>query len=101
MRGNAFISDDQGQTWQKSEVPRNVSLFSGLTLGSGDVALVGDNNTVLLSKDRGGTFAVASEAKIRGLAAGLAEAIELPGNGLLTVGDTGIVRRSLEDGGQS
>ena len=102
MRGNAFISDDQGRTWQQSEVPRKVSLFSGLTLASGDVVLVGDNNTVLLSKDRGANFTLASEAKIRGLAAGLAEVIELKDGGLLTAGDTGIVRRSLgAAGGQS
>lgn len=100
MRGNAFISDDQGKTWQKSEIPRTVSLFSGLKLASGDVALVGDNNTVLVSKDRGATFTVASEAKVRGLAAGLAEALELPDGALLTVGDTGIVRRSLSAAGE-
>lgn len=95
MRGNVYFTDDQGKTWQKGETPRNVSLFSGLVLGNGDVALVGDNNTMLVSKDRGANFAVATEAKVRGLAAGLAEAIELPGGVLLTVGDTGIVKREL------
>jgi photosystem II stability/assembly factor-like uncharacterized protein len=95
MRGNAYFSDDEGRTWQKSEVPRNASLFSGTRLANGDVALVGDNNTVLVSKDRGAHFALASEAKIRGLAAGLAEALELPGGSLLTVGDAGIVKRAL------
>lgn len=99
MRGNAFYSDDQGKTWHRSETPRKVSLFSGLVLASGDVALVGDNNTVLVSKDRGATFTLGTEAKVRGLAAGLAEAIELPGNALLTVGDTGIVKRSIDDAG--
>jgi photosystem II stability/assembly factor-like uncharacterized protein len=99
MRGNAFYSDDQGKTWHRAETPRKVSLFSGLVLASGDVALVGDNNTVLVSKDRGATFTLGTEAKVRGLAAGLAEAIELPGNALLTVGDTGIVKRSIDEAG--
>lgn len=98
MRGNAYYTDDQGKTWIKSETPRQVSLFSGLRLADGGVALVGDNNTVLLSKDAGATFTVASEAKVRGLAAGLAEALELPGGALLTVGDSGIVRRELATG---
>lgn len=99
MRGNAFYSDDQGKTWTRAETPRRVSLFSGLVLASGDVALVGDNNTVLVSKDRGATFTVGTEAKTRGLAAGLAEGLELPGNTLLTVGDTGIVQRRIDEGG--
>lgn len=98
MRGNAYYTDDQGGTWIKSQTPRQVSLFSGLRLADGAVALVGDNNTVLLSKDGGAAFTVATEARVRGLAAGLAEAIELPGGALLTVGDAGIVRRELTTG---
>jgi photosystem II stability/assembly factor-like uncharacterized protein len=92
MRGNAFYTDDQGRTWARAETPRLASLFSGTVLKDGGVVLVGDNNTILLSRDRGAHFALADEAKIRGLAAGLAEVLELPG-GLLTVGDGGIVRR--------
>lgn len=92
MRGNAFYTDDLGKTWTKAETPRMASLFSGIVLKGGDIVLVGDNNTILLSQDRGAHFALADEAKIRGLAAGLAEVLELPG-GLLTVGDGGIVRR--------
>jgi len=95
MRGNAYVSADLGQTWQKAETPRNVSLFSGTVLPSGDVVLVGDNNTVLLSKDAGATFALAAEARVRGLAAGLAEVIPLADGALLTAGDGGIVRRTL------
>ena len=100
MRGNAFYSDDQGKTWHKSATPRVVSLFSGLVLKDGTVALVGDNNTVLVSKDRGATFVLGTEAKTRGLAAGLAEALELPDGSLLTAGDAGIVRRALTGGAQ-
>jgi photosystem II stability/assembly factor-like uncharacterized protein len=92
MRGNAFYTDDQGKTWTRAETPRLASLFSGTVLKNGDVVLVGDNNTILLSQDRGAHFALADEARVRGLAAGLAEVIELP-DGLLTVGDGGIVRR--------
>lgn len=92
MRGNAYFTDDQGKTWTRAETPRMASLFSGTVLKGGDVVLVGDNNTILRSRDRGAHFALADEAKIRGLAAGLAEVLELP-DGLLTVGDGGIVRR--------
>ena len=35
-----------------------VRMNEKLVLSSGDVALVGDNNTVLVSKDRGATFTV-------------------------------------------
>lgn len=92
MRGNAFYTDDRGKAWTRAQTPRLASLFSGTVLGNGDVVLVGDNNTILLSQDRGSHFALADEAKTRGLAAGLAEVLEVPG-GLLTVGDGGIVRR--------
>lgn len=101
MRGNVFCSDDQGKAWKKSPTPRNASLFSGLVLANGDLALVGDNNTVLRSTDKGATFTVATEAKTRGLAAGIAEALELPGGALLTVGDAGIVRRELAAAGEA
>jgi photosystem II stability/assembly factor-like uncharacterized protein len=94
MRGNAYHSIDLGKTWQRSETPRKVSLFSGTVLANGDAVLVGDNNTVLVSKDAGATFTLASEAKVRGLAAGTAEVIALPDGSLLTAGDGGIVRRA-------
>lgn len=100
MRGNAYVSTDLGRTWQKSEVPVAVSLFSGTVLPGGEVVLVGDNNTVLVSKDGGAHFTVASEAAHRGLAAGLAEVVALPGGGLLTAGDGGIVRRAAAAGEQ-
>jgi photosystem II stability/assembly factor-like uncharacterized protein len=95
MRGNAYHSADLGQTWQRSETPVNVSLFSGALLPSGDPVLVGDNNTVLVSKDRGAHFAVASAAEHRGLAASLAEVIVLPDGSLLMSGDGGIVHQRL------
>lgn len=98
MRGNAFVSTDLGKTWQKSETPGAVSLFSGTVLPSGDVVLVGDNDTVLISKDGGARFTLASQAAHRGLAAGLAEVIVLPEGGLLTAGDSGIVRRAATTG---
>jgi photosystem II stability/assembly factor-like uncharacterized protein len=90
MRGNAYLSTDLGATWQKAQTPVEVSLFGGTVLENGDVILVGDNNTILRSTDRGATFTVASQAKIRGLAAGLAEVVELPGGRLLLAGDIGV-----------
>ncbi|HUR41021.1 MAG TPA: sialidase [Verrucomicrobiae bacterium] len=99
MRGNAFWSADAGATWTRSKVPVKVSLFSGTALPSGDIVLVGDNNTVLQSKDGGATFTVASEAATRGLAAGLAEVLVLPDGSLLTAGDTGITRRAINGAG--
>lgn len=95
MRGNAYVSADNGKTWTKAQTPNTVSLFSGTLLPNGHVVLVGDNNTVLLSTDGGSTFSVSSEAKVRGLAAGLAEVVPLPDGQLLTAGDSGIVKRPL------
>jgi photosystem II stability/assembly factor-like uncharacterized protein len=95
MRGNAFVTADLGKTWQKAEVPVQVSLFSGTVLEDGQIVLVGDNNSVLVSKDRGATFMVASEAKIRGLAAGLAEVVAIPGGKLLLAGDIGVKVQAL------
>ena len=101
MRGNAYHSNDAGQTWTKSETPNTVSLFSGTLLPNGHVVLVGDNNTVLLSTDGGAKFTLSSEAKVRGLAAGLSEVVALPDGQLLTAGDGGIVKRPLAGGGAS
>jgi photosystem II stability/assembly factor-like uncharacterized protein len=95
MRGNAFVTPDAGKTWKKAEVPVQVSLFSGTLLENGDIVLVGDNNSVLISKDQGATFAIAAQAEHRGLAAGLAEVVTLPGNALLTAGDAGIGKLAI------
>ena len=95
MRGNAYTTADLGKTWTKSQTPVHVSLFSGKVLENGDVILVGDNNTILRSTDRGANFTVASEAKVRGLAAGLAEVVEMPGGKLLLAGDIGVKVQDL------
>ena len=98
MRGNAFTSADNGKTWQKSEMPLNVSLFGGTLLADKSIVLVGDNNLVLKSTDGGAHFAVASQAAHHGLAASLAEVVALPGGGLLTSGDGGVLKMASAGG---
>ena len=99
MRGNAFVSKDSGQSWQKSEVPVQVSLFGGALQPGGDIVLVGDNNSVLVSNDGGAHFTLASQAQTRGLAAGLSAVIPLDDGRLLTGGDGGLALQKMSANG--
>ena len=86
MRGNAFTSHDLGKSWQKSIIPADVSLLGGAVTSKGEIVLVGEGNTVLVSRDGGDRFVIASEGERRTLAAVLPVA-----NGeWLTAGETGL-----------
>jgi photosystem II stability/assembly factor-like uncharacterized protein len=95
MRGNAYVSRDNGATWKKAELPNNVSLFGGAVMSDGAVVLVGDNNCVFRSSDGGATFKLAAQAEHHGLAAGLAAVLPLSGGAVLTAGDNGLMVQQL------
>lgn len=102
MRGNAYVSRDLARTWSRCDVPMAVSLFGGTVTPQGTIVLVGDSNTVLTSGDGGAHFTLAAQAEHRGLAAGLAAVLALPGGGLLTGGDGGIsLQKTGAAGGRS
>lgn len=89
MRGNVFVTRDQGATWTAATVPMPVSLFDGVVDGEGHIVLVGAGDTVLKSTDQGASFELVSQKDRRGIAAVLA----LPGGAWLTGGEAGIKRQ--------
>lgn len=90
MRGNVFRSND-GQNWQKSEVPEAVSLFGGTVTSDGSIVLVGAGDAVFVSQDGGAHFGRAEN--LSRLA--LADVLALQSGELLTAGEGGITRRSM------
>jgi photosystem II stability/assembly factor-like uncharacterized protein len=86
MRGHAFRSLDNGQTWQPSELPVKVSLFGGRVTPDGEVVLVGENRTVMISKDDGAHFTLAAQGDRHTLVT----VLPLADNRLLTAGEGGI-----------
>lgn len=56
MRGNAYWSADQGQSWHKSTLATANTLTAGRRLASGDIVLVDDGGGVHVSKDGGRRF---------------------------------------------
>lgn len=94
MRGNAFYSSDSGKTWIKSEVPRALSLFGATLTPQQEVVLVGENNTVFMSKDGGKRFRLALE---RGHDR-LVTVVSTDGRELLAAGEKGM--RLIEQAGK-
>lgn len=95
MRGNAFHSSDSGKTWVKSEIPRAVSLFGATLTPRQEVVLVGENNTVFISKDGGKRFRLALEDGHERLVA----VVPTDGGELLAAGEKGV--RLIELGGST
>lgn len=86
MRGNAFFSADSGKTWVKSEVPLAVSLFGAAITPRQEVVLVGENNSIFISKDSGRHFKLSSEGGHERLVA----VVPLENGEFLTAGEPGI-----------
>lgn len=53
LRGNAYRSLDDGQTWDKAETSSSASLNAGLQFTDGTLALLAQTGDVLLSRDGG------------------------------------------------
>jgi photosystem II stability/assembly factor-like uncharacterized protein len=56
LRGNVFRSADRGTSWEKAETGVSVSLYAGLELFDGSLALLAQSGDVLLSRDEGLSF---------------------------------------------
>ena len=56
MRGNAYVSDDGGRNWVRSETNTDRSISGGTQLADGTIVLTGLSGLVLVSKDNGRTF---------------------------------------------
>ena len=86
LRGNLYRSEDQGQTWRRLETSTTASLMGGVEQTDRTVVIVGLSGTVLVSTDRGHEFFLSNRRD----RLGLANAAELSGGRLLTVGEAGI-----------
>ncbi|WP_053160800.1 YCF48-related protein [Pseudomonas sp. P1.8] len=58
LRGNAFVSDDAGDNWQKAQVPgsHNATFNAALRRSNGDVLLLDQSGRIHLSHDQGRSF---------------------------------------------
>jgi len=56
LRGTAFWSGDQGQSWQPVDTGLQQALTAGIELADGSLALLSQGGEVLLSRDRGKSF---------------------------------------------
>lgn len=56
LRGNAFYSDDDGDTWQRSNTNTDRSIAGGRWLNDRYVVLVGNVGSLLVSRDGGENF---------------------------------------------
>lgn len=56
MRGNAFLSVDEGQTWQPVDTGLPASIVSGAVAANGTVALVDQGGNIVFSIDGGRHF---------------------------------------------
>lgn len=58
LRGNAFVSDDAGDSWHKAQVPgsNSATFNAALRRSNGDVLLLDQSGRVHLSRDQGRDF---------------------------------------------
>ena len=63
LRGRAFKSTDQGRSWVESRTGVTAGLSSATMLDNGHIVMVTQAGHVLVSKDKGSTFAVATPPK--------------------------------------
>ncbi|WP_218573675.1 YCF48-related protein [Pseudomonas sp. OIL-1] len=57
MRGSAFKSTDQGESWTRLEITSEAGITDGVIFGNGGVALVNLAGELLVSRDGGDSFA--------------------------------------------
>lgn len=86
LRGNAFWSGDQGNTWKKIETGVDVALSAGTELADGALVLASQAGEVLLSTDKGQTFRHMPAGKSFPIAA----VVDSKKGGLLAAGLRGI-----------
>ena len=92
LRGTAFRSDDDAQTWELLELPTTASINASLRLADGRLVLVSNNGEVLLSDDDGKTF----EKVLLENTFPLSGAIETDPGQLVLVGLGGLLTVSLD-----
>jgi photosystem II stability/assembly factor-like uncharacterized protein len=72
LRGNAWVSRDHGQSWQRAETGVASTLVAGAVLADGAVAMVSQAGQLLVSRDGGASFKAQALARPQSAAAVLA-----------------------------
>jgi photosystem II stability/assembly factor-like uncharacterized protein len=85
LRGNLYRSTDFGTTWEAVATENSNTLAGGHASVNGDIVLVGDEGTVLLSTDGGQTFGRTVVADRLSLSSGISHS-----GTVITVGQGGV-----------
>jgi len=85
LRGHAYQSSNDGETWTLAPTPAPALYAAAVRLQNGPILLAGNAPTLAQSIDQGRTFTAGPRA-----AGALAELLQLPGGGLLAVGESGV-----------
>jgi photosystem II stability/assembly factor-like uncharacterized protein len=72
LRGNAWVSHDRGQSWQRAATGVANTLTAGTVLADGTVVMASQAGQLLVSRDGGATFAPQALARPQSAAAVLA-----------------------------
>lgn len=88
-RGSAFVSDDEGATWQRRSLPYEGSMFGILALDDSRLLAYGLRGNALLSRDRGETWRTLSTGTDLSLFGAT-----LGGTGVALVGSNGLLLRA-------
>jgi photosystem II stability/assembly factor-like uncharacterized protein len=90
LRGNAFRSEDGGKSWQKVETGVQAAIVAGAETADGSLVLVSQSGDVLVSRDKGKTFAPQPGEPLPLAAVALTK-----DNGLVVAGLRGVKRLAL------
>ena len=91
MRGNAYVSNDGGRNWVRSETNTDRSISGGTQLADGTIVLTGLSGLVLVSKDNGRTF----DATVRSDRLSFATVSSKSDSEVLLYGDPGVLPHAL------
>ena len=91
MRGNAYVSNDGGRNWVRSETNTDRSISGGTQLADGTIVLTGLSGLVLVSKDNGLTF----DATVRSDRLSFATVSSKSDSEVLLYGDPGVLPHAL------
>lgn len=64
MRGNAYLSDDKGQTWEHLEIESVAGITDGVIVGKSAIVLVNLAGELLISTDHGASFQAQPVARV-------------------------------------
>ncbi|MFK5947850.1 MAG: hypothetical protein QM500_03635, partial [Methylococcales bacterium] len=91
LRGNAFISFNEGDSWKKIATQSNASIYGSTLLGNDKVILVGDSGVILLLDEQGKL--ISKRHNVNNLP--ISAVVSLPNNNIMLAGFGGVKKISL------